>query len=144
MNSGASTSVIVLSSLISTCSDGPAVSLKGSPTVSPTTAAAWVVAALAEDVAVLVLQLAGLDVLLGVVPGAAAVVQDRRHQDAGDRADHQQTRDGEPAGVRPRTRRRVTTASAIAREAEDQADDDRHADGQDARERSSAAARPWR
>src|SRR5688572_20108268 len=39
MNSGASTSVIVASSLISTCSDGPAVSLNGSPTVSPTTAA---------------------------------------------------------------------------------------------------------
>src|SRR5687767_5157263 len=41
MNSGASTRVIVDSSLISTCSDGPAVSLKGSPTVSPTTAALW-------------------------------------------------------------------------------------------------------
>src|SRR5207248_683736 len=40
MNSGARTSVIVLSSLINTCSEGPAVSLKGSPTVSPTTAAA--------------------------------------------------------------------------------------------------------
>src|SRR5439155_24634272 len=36
---GASTRVIVLSSLISTWSDGPAVSLKGSPTVSPTTLA---------------------------------------------------------------------------------------------------------
>ena len=39
MNSGASTSVIVARSLMRTCSDGPAVSLKGSPTVSPTTAA---------------------------------------------------------------------------------------------------------
>src|SRR5437879_1141352 len=39
MNNGASTSVIVDSSLISTCRDGPAVSLNGSPTVSPTTAA---------------------------------------------------------------------------------------------------------
>src|SRR2546422_6568396 len=38
-NSGASTSVTVLNSLMSTCSDGPAVSLNGSPTVSPTTAA---------------------------------------------------------------------------------------------------------
>src|SRR5438445_711573 len=38
-NRGASTSVTVLSSLISTCSDGPAVSLNGSPTVSPTTPA---------------------------------------------------------------------------------------------------------
>ena len=39
-NSGAITSVIVASSLIRTCSAGPAVSLNGSPTVSPTTAAA--------------------------------------------------------------------------------------------------------
>src|SRR3989304_1980222 len=39
MNRGASTSVTVLSSFTSTCSDGPAVSLYGSPTVSPTTAA---------------------------------------------------------------------------------------------------------
>jgi hypothetical protein len=39
MKSGASTSVIVLSSLMTMCSDGPAVSLNGSPTVSPTTAA---------------------------------------------------------------------------------------------------------
>src|SRR5437870_589385 len=39
MNNGAITSVIVLSSLISTCRLGPAVSLNGSPTVSPTTAA---------------------------------------------------------------------------------------------------------
>src|SRR5271169_5436064 len=38
-NSGAITRVMVESSLISTCSEGPAVSLKGSPTVSPTTAA---------------------------------------------------------------------------------------------------------
>src|SRR5262249_46703045 len=36
---GAITRVIVLRSLISTCRLGPAVSLKGSPTVSPTTAA---------------------------------------------------------------------------------------------------------
>jgi hypothetical protein len=42
MKSGASTSVIVLSSFTSTCSDGPAVSLNGSPTVSPTTDAACV------------------------------------------------------------------------------------------------------
>ena len=41
MNSGARTSVIVARSLTRTCSDGPAVSLNGSPTVSPTTAAAW-------------------------------------------------------------------------------------------------------
>src|SRR5438445_364088 len=40
MKSGAMTSVIVASSFTRTCSEGPAVSLKGSPTVSPTTAAA--------------------------------------------------------------------------------------------------------
>src|SRR6185295_9680683 len=39
--SGASTSVIVESILMRTWSEGPAVSLKGSPTVSPTTAALW-------------------------------------------------------------------------------------------------------
>ena len=38
--------------------------------------------ALAEDVAVLVLEVARLDVLLGVVPCAAAVVQDGGEQDA--------------------------------------------------------------
>ncbi len=38
-NSGAITSVTVPSSLMSTCKLGPAVSLKGSPSVSPTTAA---------------------------------------------------------------------------------------------------------
>jgi hypothetical protein len=38
-NNGANTSVTVANSLISTCNDGPAVSLNGSPTVSPTTAA---------------------------------------------------------------------------------------------------------
>src|ERR1044071_3032484 len=38
-NNGASTSVMVLRSLINTCRLGPAVSLNGSPTVSPTTAA---------------------------------------------------------------------------------------------------------
>src|SRR5437667_10969175 len=39
--SGASTSVTVLSSLINTWIDGPAVSSNGSPTVAPTTAATW-------------------------------------------------------------------------------------------------------
>ena len=52
MKSGARTSVIVASSLTRTWSDGPAVSLNGSPTVSPTTAAAWACGLLAEDVAV--------------------------------------------------------------------------------------------
>ena len=84
MNSGASTSVIVASSLISTCSDGPAVSLKGSPTVSPTTAALC-----GSERSPCRRRAPGLDVLLGVVPGAAAVVQEGGHEDAGDRADHQ-------------------------------------------------------
>src|SRR5207247_2643874 len=39
MNNGANTKVIVASSLINTWMEGPAVSLNGSPTVSPTTAA---------------------------------------------------------------------------------------------------------
>ena len=38
-NKGTKTRVIVLNSLIRTCNDGPAVSLKGSPTVSPVMAA---------------------------------------------------------------------------------------------------------
>ena len=54
MNSGASTRVIVASSLTRTWSDGPAVSLNGSPTVSPTTAAACAAGLLADHVAVLV------------------------------------------------------------------------------------------
>ena len=41
MKSGASTRVIVASSFTRTWSDGPAVSLNGSPTVSPTTVAAY-------------------------------------------------------------------------------------------------------
>lgn len=41
MKSGAITKATVASNLMSTCKLGPAVSLKGSPTVSPTTAAAW-------------------------------------------------------------------------------------------------------
>ena len=35
----------------------------------------------------------GLDVLLGVVPGASAVVQDEGHEDTGDGADHQERAD---------------------------------------------------
>ncbi len=55
-NSGASTSVIVESSLMSTCSDGPAVSLNGSPTVSPTTDGGVGVGALAQHLALVVLR----------------------------------------------------------------------------------------
>ncbi len=89
--SGASTSVIVESSLMRTCSEGPAVSLKGSPTVSPTTAALWALRLLPHHHPVH-LELARLDVLLGVVPGPAAVVHDGGHEDAGDGADHEHGR----------------------------------------------------
>ena len=47
-------------------SAGPEVSLNGSPTVSPTTAAAVLVGPLAAE-------MTGFDVLLGIVPGAAGV-----------------------------------------------------------------------
>lgn len=40
IKSGASTREVVASSLMSTCTEGPAVSFRGSPTVSPTTDAA--------------------------------------------------------------------------------------------------------
>merc|ERR1711966_482995 len=39
MNSGARTRIVVDSNLMTTCNAGPAVSLNGSPTVSPVTAA---------------------------------------------------------------------------------------------------------
>lgn len=41
MKIGAKTNVIVETNFIKICIDGPAVSLKGSPTVSPITAALW-------------------------------------------------------------------------------------------------------
>ena len=125
MNSGASTSVIVASSLIRTCSDGPAVSLNGSPTVSPTTAAACASLPLPSTLPSSSFRPAGFDELLGVVPGAAAVVEHDRQQDAGDRADHQHAGRAPPsAGSRPTT---IGT-------------DDR----QSARQRSSRAARAHR
>ena len=89
MKSGASTRVIVASSFTRTWSDGPAVSLNGSPTVSPTTAAAWASEPLPRTLPFVVLEVARLDVLLGVVPRPAAVVEDGREEDAGDRPDHQ-------------------------------------------------------
>ena len=72
------------------------------------------VRALAEHVAVVVLEVARLDVLLRVVPRAAAVVEDGGEQDAGDRPDHQHAGDGLVA--------------------EEEADDDRRGDRDDARE----------
>lgn len=38
-------------------------------------------------------ELTGLDILLGVVPGASAVVHERGDQDAADRPDHEKCRD---------------------------------------------------
>ena len=96
MKSGASTSVIVASSLTSTCSDGPAVSLNGSPTVSPTTAAVWRRCPCRARCPSRPSS-TGLDELLRVVPGATTVVQEGGHEDAADRADDEQARDGEPA-----------------------------------------------
>src|SRR5438477_6551846 len=58
--------------------------------------------------------LSGLDELLGVVPRTAAVVQQRRHENAADRADHQKRRDGLGADVEQHL--------------EHQADHDRHPD----------------
>ena len=81
--------MIVASSLISTWSDGPAVSFQGSPTVSPTTAAAWASVPLPSTLPSSSFRQPGFDHLLGVVPGAAAVVEDDGEQDAGDGADHQ-------------------------------------------------------
>src|SRR5579859_3212797 len=48
---------------------------------------------LADHVAGVIGQVAGLDVLLGVVPRAATVVEHCRQHDASDGADHEQARD---------------------------------------------------
>src|SRR5450830_2080619 len=69
---------------------------------------------LADHFAVVIEQVTRLYVLLGVVPGSAAVVENGGEQDAGDRTDHQQTSDGLVA--------------------EQDADEDRSGDGDDARE----------
>ena len=71
-------------SLIRMFRDGPEVSLNGSPTVSPTTAALWLLAALAAVVA-------ALDILLRVVPGAAGVGHEHGHRKAGDGHTAEQT-----------------------------------------------------
>ena len=92
--------------LMSGLSAGPAVSLNGSPTVSPMTAAMWASGALAAVVAV-------LDVLLGVVPGATGVGQVVGHELA-----HQDHRRQE---------------GAQGRVADAEADDDRGEHGQQGR-----------
>ena len=75
--SGAISSATRFITLISGLSAGPAVSLNGSPTVSPITAALWALAALPAEVAL-------LDELLRVVPGAARVRQHHREQLTGE------------------------------------------------------------
>jgi hypothetical protein len=64
--------------LIRIATPGPEVSLKGSPTVSPMTAALWA----SELLLVARETTALLDVLLGVVPGAARVRHEERHRGA--------------------------------------------------------------
>ena len=66
--------------------------------------------------------MARLDVLLGVVPRAAAVVQDGREQDAGDGADHEHAGHGLSA--------------------QEQSDDDRERDGDEAGQDHLAAGLP--
>ena len=90
-------------SLIRMFREGPEVSLKGSPTVSPTTAALCCSEPLPP-------WLPPLDVLLGVVPSAAGVGHEHGHGETGDGHAAQQTHD--------------------AGGAEDQAGDDGHDDGQ--------------
>ena len=93
--------------LISGLIAGPAVSLNGSPTVSPMTVASWASRALAAVVAV-------LDQLLGVVPGTTGVGQEDRHQgagadragqEAGQRADAEAEADGDRREHRQQARR---------------------------------------
>jgi len=105
LNSGASTSAITLISLIRMFSEGPAVSLNGSPTVSPTTAALCAGA--------LAAQFAALDVFLGVIPCTAGIGHENRQQHAGDchagenaaqhvqadKAEHHRHQHGEQAGA---------------------------------------------
>ena len=102
--------MIVAISFTRTWSDGPAVSLNGIADRVADDRRGVGVGALAEHVAVVVLEVAGLDVLLGVVPRAAAVVEDGGEQDARDGADHQEA----GHGLVP----------------EEEADDDRREDGE--------------
>ena len=66
---------------------GPLVSLNGSPMVSPTTAALWASRALAAEGA-------GLDELLGVVPGTAGVRHEDGEQEAGDERTGEEATEG--------------------------------------------------
>ena len=95
---GAISSATRFITLISGLIAGPAVSLNGSPTVSPMTVASCASEPLPPWCAV-------LDDLLGVVPGAAGVGQEDRHQGAGaDRAGEVGRRAGRRRGrSRPRS-----------------------------------------
>src|SRR6266571_2137405 len=63
--------------------------------------------------------LARLDELLGIVPGPTAVVEQRRHENPGDRADHEE--------------RRYGLGADMEQHLEDQAHGDRHAHGEQPR-----------
>ena len=105
--------MIVASSLTRTWSDGPGGVLERIADRVADDGRGVGVGALAEDVALVVLEVAGLDVLLGVVPRTAAVVEHGGEHDAGDRPDHQHAGDR----LRP----------------EQQPDDDRRGDRDDTR-----------
>ena len=91
--------------LISGLIAGPAVSLNGSPTVSPMMVASCAARALAAVVAV-------LDQLLGVVPGTTGVGQEHRHQGAGARSRRPGSR---PAAPTPRPKPTAIGASTASR-----------------------------
>ena len=101
---GAITRLTTLISLIRMFSDGPAVSLKGSPTVSPTTAALWASEPLPP-------WCAALDVLLGVVPGAAGVGHEEGHQHAARRSRRPARRPASPVPPMKPTTTGVSTPS---------------------------------
>ena len=69
--------------------------------------------ALAQDVAVFILELIVFDHLLGVVPGAAAVVHEGGHHDAGDGADHQHCGHDHGGVITARSRYLKTTPMTI-------------------------------
>ena len=102
---GAITRATTLISFIRMFSEGPAVSLKGSPTVSPTTAALCAGDALAA-------QRAGFDVLLGVVPRAAGVGHEQRHHHARHRHAGQQAAEHLGPNTKPTTTGVSTPSSA--------------------------------
>src|SRR5579859_7357929 len=64
---------------------------------------------LGKHVALIILEEARLDVLLGVVPGAAAVIHYQRHQDAADSTNHQEGCGGLWAKRQPTTMGLATT-----------------------------------